>query len=84
MRFKPDENLPVELADLFRAAGHDAATALDQYLWEARDSYLASVCRREGRAIVPLDTYLADIRTCLPEQGSADGCHRPLSPTRCR
>ena len=29
MRFKLDENLPVDLADLFRAAGHDAATTLD-------------------------------------------------------
>ena len=55
MRFKLDENLPVELADLFRAAGHDAITALDQNLKGVQDSDLASVCRREGRTIVTLD-----------------------------
>ena len=32
VRFKLDENLPAELADLFRQAGHDAVTVLDQTL----------------------------------------------------
>jgi predicted nuclease of predicted toxin-antitoxin system len=30
MRFKVDENLPIEVADLLTAAGHDAATVNDQ------------------------------------------------------
>ena len=46
---------PVDLAVMFRAAGHDAVTALDQSLTGARDSDLASVCRREGQAIITLD-----------------------------
>ena len=66
MRFKLDENLPVELAELFRDAGHDAVTVLDQGLMGARDSDLASVCMREGRAIVTFDTDFADIRTYPP------------------
>ena len=45
----------VELVDLFRAGGHDAVTTLDQNLEGAWDSELASVCRREGRAIVTLE-----------------------------
>ncbi len=67
MRFKLDENLPVELADIFRAAGHDAVTVLDQDLKGARDSRLASVCMHEGRAIVTLDTDFADIRMHPPD-----------------
>jgi predicted nuclease of predicted toxin-antitoxin system len=33
MRFKIDENLPVEVAELLRHAGHDALTMWDQHLW---------------------------------------------------
>ncbi len=66
MRFKMDENLPVELADMFREAGHDAVTALDQDLMGSRDSDLASLCKREGRVIVTFDTDFADIRTYPP------------------
>ncbi len=62
MRFKLDENVPADLADVFRAAGHDAVTVLDQDLKGARDSRLASVCMRAARAIVTLDTDFADIR----------------------
>ena len=32
MRFKVDENLPVEVAEMLRQAGHDAATVLEQHL----------------------------------------------------
>lgn len=66
MRFKLDENLPVDLAEVFREAGHDAVTVLDQHLVGARDSDLASVCRDEGRGIVTFDTDFADIRTYPP------------------
>ena len=30
MRFKLDENLPVEAAEFLRSAGHDARTVLEQ------------------------------------------------------
>ena len=66
MRFKLDENLPVELADLLRRAGHDVATVLDQGLGGARDPELASVCNEEERVLVTFDTDFADIRTYPP------------------
>ena len=66
MRFKLDENLPFELVKLFRVAGHDAVTVLDQGLGGARDPDLASACVCEGRAIVTLDTDFADIREYPP------------------
>ena len=66
MRFKLDENLPVELVQAFREFGHDAVSVLDQGLGGAGDSRLASICRDERRAIVTLDKDFADIRTYPP------------------
>ncbi len=66
MRFKLDENLPVELAQLSRRAGHDAATVLEQRLGGARDADLVSACASENRTIVTLDTDFSDIRTYPP------------------
>ena len=62
MRFKLDENLPIELAELFRRSGHDAQTVFDEELAGAEDAEIASVCIRERRAIVMLDMDFADIR----------------------
>ena len=62
MRFKLDENLPIELAELFRRSGHDAQTVFDEELAGAEDAEIASVCIRERRAIVTLDMDFADIR----------------------
>ena len=68
MRFKLDENLPIELAELFRRSGHDAQTVLDEGLAGAEDADIASVCVREGRAIVTLDMDFADIRAYPPPE----------------
>ena len=70
MRFKLDENLPIELAVLIRRSGHNAATVLDQGLGGAGDSELASLCAKEGRILVTFDTDFSDIRT-YPPKGSS-------------
>ena len=70
MRFKMDENLPAEFAVLFQEAGHDAVTVLDQELGGTDDPEVASVCLRERRAIVTLDTDFSDIRTYPPRMYS--------------
>ncbi len=51
MRFKVDENLPVEVAELLRGAGHDAATVADQGVGGALDPDLATLIRGESRAL---------------------------------
>jgi predicted nuclease of predicted toxin-antitoxin system len=66
MRFKVDENLPVEVAQLFREAGHEAATVLDQDLRGRDDRTVATICQQEARALVTLDLDFADIRTYPP------------------
>ena len=68
MRFKFDENLPLELKGLFVQSGHDAVTVLDQGIGGASDSDIAAVCLAEERVLVTQDLDFADIRTYPPEQ----------------
>ena len=68
MRFKIDENLPANLAELLRQGGHDAVSAVAQNLGGARDFELASACRRERRVIVTLDKDFCDVRDYPPDQ----------------
>jgi predicted nuclease of predicted toxin-antitoxin system len=68
MNFKIDENLPVEVAEMLRQAGYEAATVYDQNLVGEIDRTLAQVCQSEQRALITLDTDFADIRTYPPAQ----------------
>ena len=79
MRFKVDENLPAEVADLLRAAGHDAVTVNDQGVGGAKDPDLANLLQREQRAFVTLDSGFSDIRTYPPHEYS--GFSGASSPT---
>ena len=67
MRFKIDENLPIEAAELLQQAGYDASTVLQQDLGGKADIDIASVCQRERRVLVTLDMDFADIRAYPPE-----------------
>jgi len=67
MRFKTDENLPVEVADLLRAAGHDAHTVFDESLSGRPDSNIAETVRHEQRVLITLDLDFADIRAYPPQ-----------------
>lgn len=66
MKFKTDENMPVEAADDLRQAGHDAMTVADQQLAGQSDVRVAEVCRTEGRALLTLDLDFSDIRVFPP------------------
>ena len=67
MRFKVDENLPAEAADLLAGAGYDASSVLDQDLRGARDRDLAALCQGEERVLVTLDLGFGDIRAYPPQ-----------------
>jgi predicted nuclease of predicted toxin-antitoxin system len=67
MKFKVDENLPREIVALLEAAGHDAATVLDQGMRGHPDARISSVCRREARALITLDLDFCDITAYPPE-----------------
>lgn len=66
MKFKVDENLPVEVVGALHAAGQEASTVVEQGLRGHDDAEIAEVCRREGRILVSLDLGFSDIRTCPP------------------
>jgi predicted nuclease of predicted toxin-antitoxin system len=66
MKFKTDENMPVEAADDLRQAGHDAVTVANQQLAGQPDVRVADACRAEGRAVVTLDLDFSDIRVYPP------------------
>lgn len=68
MRFKVDENLPVETAEALRQAGYDAVTVLEQKYGGSADAQLANLCQHEGRMLVTLDIDFADIRAYPPAE----------------
>jgi len=47
MKFKLDENLGQRGADLFRKAGYDAVTVVEQGLCSATDRKLLEHCQKE-------------------------------------
>lgn len=67
MKFKADENLPVEVTDLLREAGHEADTVQEEGLRGAEDEVLSERIRLEGRAIITLDLDFSDIRAYPPQ-----------------
>ena len=67
MKFKIDENLPIEIAELFEKNGHEATTVFQEQLVGAPDSRIVTVCRNEKRTLVTLDTDFCDIRTYPPK-----------------
>ncbi len=66
MKFKIDENLPVEVAELLQREDYDTFTVLDQRLGGEADSDIATICQQENRIIVTLDLDFADIRAYPP------------------
>jgi predicted nuclease of predicted toxin-antitoxin system len=78
MRFKTDENLPVEIAALLRQQGHDAVTVGDEGLAGVADVAVAVVCQAEKRVIVTLDLDFSDIRRYPPENYAGIIVLRPV------
>ncbi|NJN39175.1 MAG: DUF5615 family PIN-like protein [Acaryochloridaceae cyanobacterium CSU_3_4] len=68
MKFKIDENLPAQFAEILQDAGFDALTVLDQNLKGTIDSKIIEICQQEDRALITLDLDFADIRSCPPSQ----------------
>lgn len=68
MRFKVDENLPVDVAEILRSAGHDALTVFDQMLVGKDDSRILGICQKEERALITLDLDFSDARSYPPQE----------------
>ena len=66
MKFKVDENLPVEAAEVLRDAGYAADTVTEQSLSGSDDESVAAKSRSEGRVLVTLDLDFANIQAYPP------------------
>jgi hypothetical protein len=78
VRFKLDENLPIELLDDLRTAGHKADGLRDEGLLGAPDDAVLDLARRENRILLTLDKGIADIRA-YPAEGPRGHCPVPSS-----
>jgi predicted nuclease of predicted toxin-antitoxin system len=64
MRFKIDENLPMDVALKLRERGFDAMTVLEG----VSDNVIAEVCKKEARTLITLDNDFADIIAYPPRE----------------
>lgn len=84
MRGKLDENMPVEAAELLRAAGWECDTVFDEQLGGAEDPDISARCQAEGRVLFTLDLDFADIRAYPPSAHVGIVVFRPIEPSRSR
>lgn len=63
MKFKLDENLPIELAAELRAMGHDTDTVADEGLCGEPDPAVAEAASVADRILLTLDKGIADVRS---------------------
>ena len=78
MKFKTDENVPVEVSGLLRRHGLDSLTIVDRF----KDENVAMVCREEGRILITLDLDFADIGAYPPEHFPGLVVLRPTTQAR--
>jgi predicted nuclease of predicted toxin-antitoxin system len=77
LKFKIDENLPAECAELLRIAGFGAETVADEHLTGAVDIVIASRSQEENRVLVTLDLEFGNIRTYPPSKYAGNIVLRP-------
>jgi predicted nuclease of predicted toxin-antitoxin system len=80
LKLKLDENLGRRLAQLFQAAGHDAATVPGQQLAGTADFELIQRCRHEERAIITLDLDFGNPLLFRPSEYRGIAVLRPSQP----
>ncbi|HEV1284249.1 MAG TPA: DUF5615 family PIN-like protein [Bryobacteraceae bacterium] len=61
MKFKVDENLPIELGDELRSLGHSGDTVADEGLTGVGDPAVVAAAHAEQRIVLTLDKGIADI-----------------------
>jgi predicted nuclease of predicted toxin-antitoxin system len=67
VKFKLDENLPVEILEDLRRAGHEADSVPDEKLTGEPDPVILATARAEGRILLTLDKGIGDVRSYRPD-----------------
>lgn len=78
MLIKLDENLPLRLAPLLSALGHDVHTVAEENLSGASDSKVWEAAQNEQRYLITQDLDFSDIRRFVP------GTHHDILLVRLR
>lgn len=66
LRIKIDEDLPLEIVQELREAGHDAVTVVSQGWGGREDSFIWGCVQTEGRWLITADKGFADARKYCP------------------
>ena len=77
MKVKLDENLPLQLAGLLRALGHESETVHDEGLVGHEDSEIWEATQRASRFLVTQDIDFSDLRKFAP------GSHHGIPSRAC-
>jgi len=77
LKFKVDENLPLEFASCLRDAGYDAETAGSEELSGANDAKLFERCQAESRVLITLDLDFANVYAYPPHSSAGIVVLRP-------
>lgn len=79
VRFKLDENIPLDAAEVLREFGHDVETVLEEQLDGKPDPDVLKAANDESRILVTLDLDFSDIRTYPPSDHPGIWVLRPRS-----
>jgi predicted nuclease of predicted toxin-antitoxin system len=82
MKFKLDENLPVQIATEIRARMHDIETAEEEGLTGRADADIWQAAQREGRILITQDLDFSDTRKFQPGTHHGIVLIRLQSPSR--
>jgi predicted nuclease of predicted toxin-antitoxin system len=82
LRFKLDENVPIDAGTLLVGAGYECHTVYDEHLDGASDPDVAQACRVEGRVLVTLGLDFSDVRAYPPGTHAGIVVLRPRAPDR--
>ncbi len=67
MKFKIDENIPLEIAELLDKSGYDCENVYQEKLNGKSDNIVSLKCKKENRILITLDLDFSDIRTYQPQ-----------------
>jgi len=82
MKFKLDENLPLEIAEAFRDAGHEIDSVQSEGLTGATDVKILDQVQIENQILLTMDKGIADIRLFPPSEYPGIVLFRPASSGR--
>jgi len=71
MKFKLDENIPLEGIEFLQREGYEAISVMEEKISGREDAMIAECVRSEEVSLITLDLDFSDIRLYPPEDYSA-------------